>query len=128
MCSHSGPQEVPTNTCVDMVHQDNDSPYPTTNTPPLTTHHALNVCGALRRVCSCDDDRNGKEDDCAPDMVSTSDQFSWKKWRKAMILALKRQKPLTNALDGLYLSCADRILQVRWVEGRADTLRWYASV
>ena len=45
-----------------------------------------------------------------------------------MILALKRQKPLTNALDGLYLTCADRILLVFWVKGRADTLRWHASM
>ena len=43
-------------------------------------------------------------------------------------LALKRQKPLTNALDGLYLPCADRMLRVRWIEGRVDTLRWHSSV
>ena len=81
------------------AHHDN----PTTNTSPLTTHLALNVCGALRHQCSFDDDKDGKEDDCAPDAVFTSDQFSWKQWRKATILALKRQKPLTNALDGMYL-------------------------
>ena len=45
-----------------------------------------------------------------------------------MILALKRQKPLTNALDGLYLPCADGMLEVHWVEGRADKLRWHTSM
>ena len=35
--------------------------------------------------------------------------------------AEKRQKPLTNALDGLYLQCVDRILEARWVEGCAES-------
>ena len=48
--------------------------YPTTNTPPLTTHHALIVCEAVRHVCPCDDDRDAKEDDCED--ISMSDQFS----------------------------------------------------
>ena len=26
-----------------------------------------------------------------------------------------------NALDGLYLPCADRMVRVRWLEGCADT-------
>ena len=54
-----------------------DYPYPTTNTPPLTKHHALIVCGALRRVCSCDDDRDAKEDD-HNDVFITSDHSSQK--------------------------------------------------
>ena len=45
-------------------HQAIDYLYTTTNTPPLTSHHALNMCGALRRVCPCDDDKDAKEDDC----------------------------------------------------------------
>ena len=56
----SGSQEVPVNTCVDMVHQANDSPYSTTNTQPLITH-ALSICDALRRVCPCDDYRDAKK-------------------------------------------------------------------
>ena len=54
--------------------QDIDYPYPTTNTPPLTIHHALIVCEALCRVCSCDDDRDAKANDWSD--ASTSDQFS----------------------------------------------------
>ena len=87
-----------------------------------------NVCGTLRHQCPCDDNRDEKEDDCAHDMVFTSDQLSWKQWRKAAILALKRQKLLTNVLDGLYLPCADRMLQVCWVEGLAGILTWHTSV
>ena len=56
--------------------QTTDHPYPTTNTPPLTTHHALIVCEAVRRVCPCDDDRDAKEDDCKD--VPMPDQFSRK--------------------------------------------------
>ena len=98
-----------------------DYPYPTANTPPLTTHHTLIVCEALRYVCPCDDDRDAKEDDCNSD-VSTSDQFSRKQLRNAMILVLRRQKPSTNALDGLYLSCVDHMLEARCVEGCAVSL------
>ena len=79
------------------------------------THHALIVCGALRRVCPCDDDRDAKEDDS--DGVSVmSDKFSRKQLRNATKLVLRRQKPSTNALDGLYLPCVDRMLDDRWVE------------
>ena len=65
-----------------------DYPYPTTNTPLLTTHHALIVCEAVHCVCPCDDDRDAKEDDCED--VSTSDQFSRKQLRNATILVLRR--------------------------------------
>ena len=53
----------------------------TTKIPSLTTHHTLIVCEALRCVCSCDDDRDAKDDDCED--VSTSDQFSRKHLRNA---------------------------------------------
>ena len=95
--------------------QTTDYLYPTNNTSPLTTHHALAVCEAVRRVCPCDDDRVAKEGDCED--VSTSDQFSWKQLRNAMIEVLRRQKPSTNALDGLYLPFVDLMLESRWVEG-----------
>ena len=59
---------------------------------------------------ACDDERDAKEDDCDSD-VSKSDQFSRKQLRNATILVLRRQKPSTNALDGLYLPCVDRMLE-----------------
>ena len=70
--------------------------YPTTNKPPLTTHNALVVCEAVRRVCPCDDDRDAKEDDCDSDVLA-SDQFSWKRLRNASMVVLRSQKPSTNA-------------------------------
>ena len=124
----SGSQEVTTNMCVDMVHHANDSPYPTTNTPLLTTHFVLIVCGALRHQYLCDDDSDRKEYNCAFDVAYTLDQFSWKQRRKAMILALRRQKPLTNALDGLYLPCAVCKLRVLWDESCAESLRFHTPV
>ena len=95
-------------------------PYPTTNTPLLTTHHTLIVCEAVHCVCPCDDDRDAKENDCND--VPRSDQSSRKQLRNATILVLRRQKPSTNALDGFYLPCVDRMLDARWVEGRAASL------
>ena len=71
-------QEVPTNTFVNMVHQTNDSPYSTINQPPMTTHLAINVCGALRCKCLCNNDMDAKKDNCDPDVFAISDQFSWK--------------------------------------------------
>ena len=97
-----------------------DYPYPTTNTPPLTTQHILIICGALCSVCPCDDDRDAKEDDY--DDVSMSDQFNMKQLRNATIIVLRRQKPSTNALDGLYLPCVDCMLEARWVEGCGGSL------
>ena len=82
------------------------------------------VVHCITSAYPCDDDRDGKEDDYTLDVAYMSDHFSWKQWT---ILALKRQKLLTIALDGLYLICADHKLQVRWDEGRADTLRWHTS-
>ena len=61
---------------VGMVHQANDFPCPTTNTPPLTIHLAHIVCAVLRCQCPREDDRDGKEDDWTHGMVYTSDQFS----------------------------------------------------
>ena len=93
--SHSRTEMTQTNT------QAIDYPYPTTNTPPLTTYHALIFFAALHRVCPSDDERDAKEDDCDSD-VSKPDQFSWKQLRNATIVVPRRQKLLTNALDGLY--------------------------
>ena len=68
-----------------------------------------------------DDERDAKEDDYNSD-VSTSDQFSRKQLQNATILVLRRQKPLTNVLDGLYLPFVDHMLEARWVEGCAVPL------
>ena len=102
---------------VDMAQtniQTTDYLYPTTNTPPLTTHHTLIVCEAVRRVCPCGNDRDAKEGDCED--VSTSDQFNWKQLWNAAIEVLRRQKPSTNALDGLYLKFVDHMLEAWWVD------------
>ena len=88
-------------------------PYPTTNTPSLTIHHTLIVCEAVHCVCPWNDERDAKENN----LSDGSDQFSQKQLWNAMILVLWRQKPLTNAQDGLYLPCVDRMLEACWVEG-----------
>ena len=78
-------------------------------------------------MCPCDDDRDAKEDDCNSD-VSMSDQFRWKKLRNAMIFVPRRQKPLTNAMDGLYLLYVDRMLEDCWVKGCDESLLWCTCV
>ena len=98
--------------------------YPTTNAPPLTTHHTLIVCEAVRRMCPCDDDRDAKKEDCED--VPTPDQVSKKQLRNAAILVLRRQKPPTNALYGLYLPWMDHMLEARWVEGCGESLLRHA--
>ena len=103
-----------------------DYSYPITNTPPLTTHHALIVCEAVRCVCPCGNDRDAKEDDC--DDISTSDQFGWNQLRNAAILVLRIQKPSTNALDGLYFPWVDRMLEACRVEGCAESMPRRACV
>ena len=51
-----------------------------------------------------------------PRQTTLAENSDKQRWYYIAILALKRQKPPTNALDGLYLPCADHMLQVRWVE------------
>ena len=75
----------------------------------------------MRRVCPCDDNRDAKEDDSDSD-VSMSDQISSKQLQNATIVVLRRQKPSTNALDGLYLPCVDHMLEARWVEACDESL------
>ena len=56
--SHARTKLMQTNT------QAMDYPYPNTNTPSLTIHHALLFCEALCRMCPCDDNRKANQDDC----------------------------------------------------------------
>ena len=93
-----------------------DYPYPTTNTPPLTTHPpSLFVvhCVACVHVMMIGMQRK---------MIGTlkfprQTNLAGNSYTIATILVLRRQKPLTNALDGLYLLCMNRILEARWVGG-----------
>ena len=92
----------------DMIKTDSqaiDYPYPTANTPPLTTQRALIVCGALRCVRPCDDDRDAKEDDC-DDVFVKSYQFSRKQLRYAMILVLWETWALLSEDRNRLLRCA----------------------
>ena len=74
----------------------------------MTIHHALIVCKAVHRVCPWDDEMDAKENEWS----DVSDQS-----RNVTILVLRRQKPLTIALDGLYFPCVYCMLEARWVEG-----------
>ena len=100
--------------------------YSTSNTPPLTTHLALNVCEALRGQCPCDEYRDEMRHvwchvftllNVRPNLPETVTQSNdvWK------------QRPWTNALGGLYMSCLNRMLGRRWIDGRDEALRWYMS-
>jgi len=121
--------DVPTNSMPATAVLSTAHTYSTSNTPPLTTHLALNVCEALRRQCPCDEYRDEKRSDWIHDVVYiyTSDQFHRKQLSRAMTCWLRRQRPWNNALGGLYLPCLNRMLGCRWVDGRGEALRWYTS-
>ena len=84
-----------------------DGPYLTTNSPPPpTTHLALNVCEALRHPSLCEA-RDVKDEDKLVHWAYGL--FSGKQLTVVMCLELRKQKPLSNALDGLYLLCEEHI-------------------
>ena len=92
--------------------QHDEAGYVSNHQYTTTDHKPRPQClGELHRQCPCDDDGGVREDHCSPDVVFTSDQFSRKQLRNAAILALKTQKPSTNALNGLHLPCVDRMLE-----------------
>ena len=104
-----------------------DVPYPTTKSPlplPPTTHLALNVCEALRRPSLCEAGDVKDEDKLVHLAFGL---FSGKQLRAVMCLELRKQKPLSNALDGSYLLCEEHMLRTQWKGGYAGTLSRQAS-
>ena len=103
--------------------------YSTSTTPPLTTHLALNVCEALCGQCPCDEDRDETRNDWSLCYVRTcctsEDQFSRNTLHRAT--TVRRQRPWTIALGGLYSPCLNRMLGRRGVDSRDEALRWYTS-
>jgi len=103
--------DVPTNSMPATAVLSTAHTYSTSNTPPLTTHLALNVCEALRRQCPCDEYRDAKGRDCVFDLAfAASDQFSRKQLHRATTCFLRRQRPWTSALGGSYLPCLNCML------------------
>ena len=102
-----------------------DVPYLTTNSPPPPTIHlALNVCEALRRPSLCEAGDVKDEDKLVHLEFGL---FSGKQLRAVMCLELRKQKPLSNALDGLYLLCEEHMLRTQWKGGYDGTLSRQAS-
>ena len=102
-----------------------DVPYLTTNSPPPPTIHlALNVCEALRRPSLCEA-RDVKDKDKLVHLAFGL--FSGKQLRAVMCLELRKQKPLSNALDGSYLLCEEHMLRTQWKGGYDGTLSRQAS-
>ena len=101
--------------------------YSNSTTPPLTTHLALNVLMALRGQCPCDEYRDDKGRDwiCYVRTSYTSDQCRRKPLHRAT--TVRKQRPWTNVLGGLYLPYLNRLLGCRWVDGCDEALRWYTS-
>ena len=96
--------------------------------PPLLEHctkysHA-NVIGFFG---SWDDERDAKENHWS-DASDASEKFRQKQLRNATIVVLRRQMPLTNALDGFYLPCVDCMLEACWVEGCVVSLSRHTCV
>ena len=91
---------------------------------PTTLFRRLHIvcrCEAVRRVLVCPwDDEGGMQ----RKMIGLTRQtnLEGKRLRNATIVVLRRQKPLTNALDGLYMPCVDRMLEARCLEGCDESL------
>ena len=102
-----------------------DGLHPTTNSPPPTTHLALNACEALRCPSLCEA-RDLKNDDRQVPWVSGL--FSGKQLRATVCLELRKQKPLSDALDALRLLCGEHMLRTQWEGGHAGTLCRQASL
>ena len=75
---------------------------------PPTTHIAHNGCEALRRPSLCEA-RDVKEEDKL--VLFAYGLFSGKQLPAVVCLELRKQKPLSNALDGLYLLCEEHMLR-----------------
>ena len=101
-----------------------DGPYPTTNSPPLTTHLALNVCEAYRRSSLCEA-RDVKYEDMQ--VSRTPGLFSGKQLTAVMCLELKKKKPLSDALDRLCSLCEEHMQRTRREGGHGGTLWRQAS-
>ena len=100
--------------------------YSTSNTHPLTTHLALNACEALRGQCPCDEYRDDKRNDQFCNVrTCCSSEFSQRPLHRAT--NVWSQRPWTNALGGLNLSCLNHMLGHRWIDGHDEALRWHTS-
>ena len=92
---------------------------------PPTHHHwlntrlALNDCEALWCLSLCDV-RDVKEEDKLVHFAYFL--FSGKQLPEVMCLKLRKQRPLSNALNGLDLLCEEHMLRTQWKGGRAGTL------
>ena len=101
-----------------------DEPYRTTYSPPPTTRLALNAFSVLRRPSLCESMDLKDEDRQVP---WTPGLFSGKQLIAAMCLELRKQKPLSDALDGSCLLCEEHMQQAWWEGGHAGSLWRQAS-
>ena len=101
-----------------------DGPYPTTTSLSPTTPLALNVCEALRRPSLCEAKDVKEEDEL---MHFAYGLFSEKQLPAVMCLELRKQKPFSNALDGLYLMYEEHTLWTQWKGGHVGTLSRQAT-
>lgn len=90
----------------------------------LGSHLALYFFEALRRPSLCEAGDVKDEDKL---MHLAFGLFSGKQLRAVMCLELRKQKPLSNALDGLYLLCEEHMLRTQWKGGYDGTLSRQAS-
>ena len=94
------------------------------NSPPQTTHLVVNSSEVLHRpslyVARYLKDKD-RQVPWAPGL------FSRKQLTTAMCLGPRKQKPLSDALDGLYLLCKEHMQWTQWEGGHAGTLWRQAS-
>ena len=102
--------------------------YSTSNTPPLTTHLALNVLGTLRGQCPCDEYRDEKRSDwichvCTPllNVRANSPETVTRSYD------CEETEAMDQCSRGIVLAMLESYARSSVVDGRAEALRWYTS-
>ena len=102
--------------------------YTTSNTPPLTTHLALNVFGTLRGQCPCDEYRDEKRSDwichvCTPllNVRANSPETVTRSYD------CEETEAMDQCSRGIVLAMLGSYVRSSVVDGRAEALRWYTS-
>ena len=119
--------DVPTNN----MHHTADHPtahtYSNSNTPPLTTHLALNVFGTLRGQCPCDEYRDEKRSDWICHVCTLLNIRANSPETVTRSYDCEETEAMDQCSRGIVLAMLESYARSSVVDGRAEALRWYTS-
>ena len=119
--------DVPTNN----MHHTADHPtahtYSNSNTPPLTTHLALNVFGTLRGQCPCDEYRDEKRSDWICHVCTLLNIRANSLETVTRSYDCEETEAMDQCSRGTVLAMLESYARSSVVDSRAEALRWYTS-